>query len=294
MAYFSVTLNDDENKFLKQLSAGLAGMNDGKYFLVNRRAVDNKNYIYTIECADGYIPTRDSYLSAKDVLSEVLSKHILDVYERKLLKTMINRCYYYFNKDEKEIIYNNAISLEEEYNKELNNYKINELVKNLNELFCETQGINLKGFLFFRNKNYLKCLREIADRAVDEYLMEREYNDFIRLLKYFVDLQTPKIDTINIIVKDETYRLLDGDLKELDSKFIESSIQESLEADMSEDDILISFLLTMVPVKINIHLSERSVNREIIDTIINVFGDRVKICYGCALCNNIKSITKSN
>ena len=287
-------MNDDENKFFKGLSAGLAKMDEGEYFLVDRRMVNKRYYMYSIECSEGYIPTRDSYLSAMNVLSEALSKHIVRVYETRLLKKMIDRCYYYFSKDEKEIIYNNAKLLSEEYNKELSNYKINELGNDINELLRETQEINLDGFLFFRSKGYLKGLREIADRAVDEYLMEREYNDFIRLLKYFVDLQSPKLETVNIVIKDETYQLLDGDLKELDDHFIESSIQESLESDMNADDILISFLLTMAPARINIHFAGRAMNKEIIDTIINVFGERVKICCGCDLCNNISSITKSN
>ncbi|MDI6600822.1 MAG: putative sporulation protein YtxC [Thermoanaerobacteraceae bacterium] len=294
MAYFSVTMNDNQNEFLRQLNIGLASMNDGEFFLINKQMIDKKQYIYSMECIDGYIPTRDSYLAAMDVLSKTLSNYIVDVYEKIILKKLIDKCYYYFNKEEKEIIYNNARTLSEEYNKDLRWYKISELETGINEFLHETQEINLDGFLFFRGQNYLKDLREIVDRAVDEYLMEREYNDFIRLLKYFVDLQSPKLDTVNIIIKDDTYQLLDGELRELDNHFVESAIQDSIEADMSKDDILISFLLTMAPVKIYIHSVERAANKEIIETIINVFGDRVSICYGCDLCNNMKSMTKSN
>ncbi|TZE82772.1 putative sporulation protein YtxC [Calorimonas adulescens] len=292
MAYFSVILNDNRDEFLRQLCKGLARIKDGEFFKIKKQIVDKKTCIYSLECIDGYIPTRDSYNAAMGLIASTLSAYIVDVHEKTILKKVIDRYYYYFNKEEKEIIYANAISFSDEYNRELREYKIEGLRKSINDFLCEMHEINLEGFISFRGQNYLKCLREIADRAVDEYLMEREYNDFIKLLKYFVDLQSPKLDTINIIIKDDTYQLLDGDMNELDNHFIESAIQDSIEAEMNRDDILISFLLTMAPVKIYIHSVEKAVNKEIIETIINVFGGRVSICGGCNLCNDIRSMIK--
>jgi hypothetical protein len=46
--------------------------------------------------------------------------------------------------------------------------------------------------------------------------MEREYKEFIRLLRYFVDIQDPKFDTIHVIVGfDGKYALFDENRREI-------------------------------------------------------------------------------
>jgi hypothetical protein len=47
----------------------------------------------------------------------------------------------------------------------------------------------LDGFLSFRLKEYRGRLAEVVDKAVDEYMMDMEYKEFIRVLRYFVDVQ---------------------------------------------------------------------------------------------------------
>ena len=55
-------------------------------------------------------------------------------------------------------------------------------------------NLNLEGFVRFRTKDYWDFLCETVDSAADAYLINREYQEFIRLLRYFVELQEPKVD----------------------------------------------------------------------------------------------------
>ncbi len=73
----------------------------------------------------------------------------------------------------------------------------NVIVRKLMDYFENTDSLILDGFVNFRLKDYMKDLEEIVDKAVDDFLMEREYKEFIRLLRYFVDIQEPKISTLS-------------------------------------------------------------------------------------------------
>lgn len=53
-------------------------------------------------------------------------------------------------------------------------------------------------------------MEEIIDNAVDDFLIEREYKEFIRLLKYFVEIQDPKFNVVHVVMEyDDNYMLLD-------------------------------------------------------------------------------------
>ena len=42
-------------------------------------------------------------------------------------------------------------------------------------------------------------IEQIIDKVIEMYTVEKEYGEFVKLLKYFVDMQESKIDEINII-----------------------------------------------------------------------------------------------
>ena len=48
-------------------------------------------------------------------------------------------------------------------------------------------------------KDYVSELEDTIEQGGGEYLMEREYNEFIKLLRYFVEIQEPKVDTVNVL-----------------------------------------------------------------------------------------------
>ena len=80
----------------------------------------------------------------------------------------------------------------------------------------ENNEINISGFLTFRIKELKEDLECIVDKVVEEYMVEKEYNEFIKLLKYFVEIQESKIDEINIIIeKNGDYYLRDEEGNDL-------------------------------------------------------------------------------
>ncbi len=109
-------------------------------------------------------------------------------------------------------------------------------------------------------------------------MVDKEYNEFIKLLKYFVEIEESKLDKLNILI-DSTgkYTLKDSEGNDLTEEvYIEISDVKYVE-NISIDDMLISWLITNVPKEINIYNIENCTNKELINTIKNVFEERVNI-----------------
>ena len=163
------------------------------------------------------------------------------------------------------------------------------------DYFDNSNNIILDGFVNFRLKEYIKDLEDVVDKAVDDFLMDREYREFIRLLRYFVDIQEPKLDTVHVIVGyDNRYTLLDESKKEITNECIQEYVNEIAEGEINYDDLLVSSLITFAPRKIIIHGTDQFRNKELMETIKNVFSGRVVICQGCDVCavSLVKSETK--
>ena len=54
--------------------------------------------------------------------------------------------------------------------------------------------------------------------------------------------------------------------------------------DINYDDLLISSLISLAPKKIIIHRISQFTNKELLNTIFNIFLDKVIICTECELC----------
>lgn len=233
----------------------------------------------------------ESYKVLKTYISNALADYIIRQYEEKLIMRIINSNFCYFNAAEKKEILQRALSIIRNEDKTFINslFQIrrrNVIVRRLMDYFDNSNSIILDGFVNFRLKDYIKDLEEIVDKAVDDFLMDREYREFIRLLRYFVEIQEPKIDTVHVIVNyDNKYTLLDGSKREITNECIQEYVNEITEGEINYDDLLVSSLITFAPRKVVIHSKGHFRNKELMETIKNVFYGRVIICQGCELCS---------
>ena len=233
----------------------------------------------------------ESYKVLKTYISNALADYIIRQYEEKLIMRIINSNFCYFNAVEKKEILQRALSIIRNEDKTFINslFQIrrrNVIVRRLMDYFDNSNSIILDGFVNFRLKDYIRNLEEIVDKAVDDFLMDREYREFIRLLRYFVEIQEPKIDTVHVIVNyDNKYTLLDGSKREITNECIQEYVNEITEGEINYDDLLVSSLITFAPRKVVIHSMGHSGNKELMETIKNVFYGRVIICQGCELCS---------
>lgn len=154
------------------------------------------------------------------------------------------------------------------------------------EFLSESNEIHLDGFLTFRVPDYRNMLEEAVDEAVDDFLLDEEYREFIHLLKYFVETQDPKMGLVHVLADGNTgsYRLVDEQGDSIDSGALEEMIIGLGETDIDQGDLLVSALISLAPRQILLHRSVPHVSAETVDTLRRVFDGRVHTCRGCSAC----------
>lgn len=223
-------------------------------------------------------------------LAEMLCDVIIKNYESKILKKIIKEYYLYLTESERSRIYESTLKmLEAEVGYKDGFYtqtRRTRIIRKLLNYLSAENIIIIDGFVNFRLNDYIRDLSDIVERAVEDYITEREYNEFIKLLRYFVEIQDCKINIVHVVpAKNGGYLLMDSERRQINCECFEDLRAEIGDNDISLDDLLISSLITIAPNKVIIHNSESFKNKEILKTISNVFFDRIELCNGCDLCS---------
>jgi len=155
----------------------------------------------------------------------------------------------------------------------------------LQAYMLENKQLILDGFIRFRLPDYWEEVREVAEFAVDEYMLEKQYKEFISLLKYFVYVQEAKMPAVHLIHKGgHEFTILNDSLQPVDLSKIDSSVTLGLlEKDINFEDMIVSTLITVSPANIFIHTKEPEL--PIIKTIAQIFEDRTEVCSQCRICH---------
>lgn len=225
-------------------------------------------------------------LLLKHYVAKAISDVVVAKWEENLVQGIVKNHYYYFNEGERKEIVQRTLELLKEYDEIPRKNKI--LLKVMDYLESNDDLI-LDGFITFRLQEYINELEEAVDQVVDDFLMEREYNEFIRLLRYFVDIQEPRINLVNVLLKPTGYfQLYDGNENVITNEYLEGFIIDLPEGEINYEDLLLSALITIAPSKIILHLPDETKVQNTINTIKNVFGERVTLCPGCLKCTTFK------
>ncbi len=226
-------------------------------------------------------------------ISNILYKIIVEYYRKKEMYELLSDTYFFLRHEELieiedkviKILRGENISMDESYIYCMN--RINSIIEKIKECIEEKQEININGFITFRIKDLIADLESIVDKVVEKHMIDKEYNEFIKLLKYFVDIQESKIFEVNIhIDKAGSYRVLDSYGENIFEDFTKDISESKLSAVGNIEDILISGLISNSPRRVVLHQEENCRNKEFLETIKNVFGDRVVLCTDCSMCND--------
>lgn len=266
------------------LKVKLAEQSEGKFTFITCRLADGGEFICEEE---------DARLLFKHSLANVITDVILNHWEEPLVREIIQENYYYFAEEDKDLIYRGTLS---HINQGRDGRKDGSLrcivrksriLQKVIEYLSGSNQIILDGFIKFRLKEYVNELREAADQAVDDFLIEREYREFIQLLRYFVEIQEPRYELVHIVIRDgKNYSLFDENLQGIKANSLEGCVMELSNNEMSYDDLFVSMLITLSPRNITIHRTGETQIPLAVDTIVNVFEGRVSWCPGCRLCRS--------
>ena len=222
-----------------------------------------------------------------DFLTKLIGEVAIKFYEEKILKQFINYNYFYFDDYEKNKILENCMQLIEP---EVYTTKLLDN-KNIKEYIKENKAMVLDGFIYFRLKAYLAYLDEVVDDGVNQFIIEKEYREFISLLRVYVESKVPEYNLLHLIY-------INGESILLDEKRNIVSVSENIynakylsDISFSSNDFALNTLLCLLPKRIEIHLIDNE--DEFINTLKLIFEGRVTICKDCDICKTYKILNNA-
>lgn len=218
-------------------------------------------------------------------LSSYITDCIINIYENKIIDKILSINYFYFL-DSEQIEIKNIIS--ELINSDEHNRR-NELINlSLNEYLLDgNKSMILDGFISFRLKDYIEVIDYIVDLAVNNYLIKKEYFEFIDLLKKYISTQKSTCDIVHLIYLNGDSILLDSNYKVINTSLDTILLSKYVDIDFSSNDYSLNTLLNLIPKKLNIHLLDKE--DEFIQTLKLIFGENITICTNCDICNYYKN-----
>ena len=239
-----------------------------KNIIIHYSGNDNKKFVHEVSC--------------------ILSCLVIDELEESFLKMILLKNYFYFNSTEMKHILELCYEI---FSDDFNTYfdkKHNLLIDSFENYLITNKSIILTGFINFRIKNYMTILEDVVDEAVNSFVVEKEYLEFISLLKMYVNSQNSNCDIVHLIYNNNNSTLLDKDKNQINVSDDIFKAKYLSDISFSSNDYALNTLLTLVPKKIHIHLIDNCID-EFIHTISLIFENRVEICTDCSICKIYKN-----
>ncbi len=228
-------------------------------------------------------------------LSDIFANLVISIYEPTFIKKIISHEYFYFDDYERTKIFENTTKLLEE---DLLVIRKTLLYNKFYSYMLDNKKIILDGFIPFRIQDYLKYLVKKVDISVNKFLIDREYSEFISILKLYVDTESSTVNTVHLVYSESRATLLDEykHIIKTDNSIFNAKYLSDIT--FSANDYALNTLLSILPQKIYIHLIDNTID-EFIHTLELIFEKRIKFCNDCDICNlfykkNIKNFQNKN
>lgn len=232
---------------------------------------------------------QDIMRDVKGAVASGLSHVIIDEYERVLVQRLIEDNYGYLSERDREALRrkvmlrlsgrDGTIGLKGGF-AERSRRKSRVWAKLAEYLEMENE-IVLEGFITFRLKEYLEDLFDAVERTAEDYLTEREYHEFIKLLRHFMARQKDPASEVNIVRNGLTYQVLDDKMTPVSGEVGSFLEKPPGGIDLGVDDLIVSAVVTLAPVRVVWHGAKE--NSPCYDLIKDLFEDRMATCPGCPL-----------
>ena len=222
------------------------------------------------------------------ILGNIITDTIIKFYEIHIIRRILGFNYFYFDEFERN-------KIEEVCIESLKNNKF----KNRNKTICnkiqkylkKNKSMILDGFVTFRIKEYIEKIDELVDEGVNKYIVEKEYAEFISLLKMYVNSKEPETEEIHLIYTNGESILLDKNKDIITIANNSFNAKYLSDITFSSNDFALNALLSLLPKKINVHLITKK--DEFIDTLCLIFEEKVYMCTDCNICRTYKIINSA-
>ena len=222
------------------------------------------------------------------ILCNIITETILEFYEINIIRRILSFNYFYFDEIERRKI--GEICIESLKNNKLKN-RNKTIYSKVKKYVEKNKSMILDGFVTFRIKEYIEKIDELVDEGVNKYIIEKEYAEFISLLKMYVNSKDPETEEIHLIYTNGESILLDKNKDIITISNNNFNAKYLSDITFSSNDFALNALLSILKKKINIHLITKK--DEFIDTLCLIFENRVYMCTDCNICRTYKIINSA-
>jgi len=224
---------------------------------------------------------------AKIKIASYISKCIIDIYEKNILEKLYFFNYFYFLDSDKDIIFKNINKILIK-SKKKNRFDL--IYFKVLDFICDSnKSMILDGFIRFRLRDYIEILEYTIDISVNNYIVEKEYLKFIKLLNEYVSSSIAQETNINLLYLNGNSTLFDENFVLIDNKInIDTDFIKESKIDFTANDYTLNTLLNILPKRITIHIpnnvNDKYSDDEFIKTLKLIFGERISFCSSCDIC----------
>ena len=220
--------------------------------------------------------------SSTSTFSDFLADLIIDLFEENLIREILEKHYCYFSYEEQLSILKESLNIVNDNS----NSKHDLVYFSIYDYLSSESSMILSGFIRFRLKDYIEVLEYLINLSVNSFIVNREYDRFIDLLKDYIASSDSNADIVHLVYLKKESVLLDEhkntipfDDNILDAKYLS-------DISFSSNDFCLNTLLNLLPKKILIHSLEES--DVFLETLTKIFGDRILFCNSCDICDFYK------
>lgn len=264
-----------------------------------------KGILYFLEVTDPEQPAFidftmcgcDPGVNAVDFLSGILTRYILGHWIYHFIKEELRRAHGYLNSEEiqylQERIYTEALQVRTQRSSSWASFTLEsgwladfeqQLKRMITDVLSSSADeLHLDGLLRFRFANHLAELREFMHFAVDDYLLSREYEDYVDLLRYFLETTPISPIVVHVVTVGEAARAFTDDYAPFDVSDVREVATRTAAEELHPQDVLMSALIMRSPRKVVLHTDD--VEFGFAKTLVRVFGERLTVCDSCPECD---------
>lgn len=239
---------------------------------------------------------------AVQMLAEAVADYVTQVWERHELSRIVSHDFYFYGADEIEYLTESAMEmLADLVGDDGRPLRYVHVIEQAAEQLLQGRELVIDGLLRFRMQALQEDLHRVIEQAIDEYLLDLEYQEFVKLLRYFLEVQEPGMPVLHMVcVNERDIRLYNTEGKPLGvDDLLRVANFSDQEQSISVEDTM-SVLISLAPQKLLIHLVQGSEQAPpVAETVLRVFQERAVTCQSCPLCEahawgQVPTVTEQN
>ena len=147
-------------------------------------------------------------------------------------------------------------------------------------------SLYFKSFIDFRLKEYKDLIDKKVDLAVNQFLIDKEYIEFVNILRLYINSESSSsnLEHLHLIYKNKDSIIIDDNKNIVSCNDNITKAKYISDITFSSNELALNTLLNLLPHKITIHLVD-GFQDEFIETLKLIFQNKITICEDCDICN---------